>query len=490
MAVDEIRWKELRPGLSILSDANVKTIADEALGVLSCTGVAIDHAEALELLHSNGCSVEKGRVRIPGGVVEKALTTVPSKFYLFDRNGERGFLIGGDGMLFNPGSSALTVLDSETMLQREPAAPDLIRFARLTDQLNHISAQSTALVPADVPREIQDRYRLYICLCCAVKPVITGTFTLGGFRTMKEMLIMVRGSREALKKKPLAVFDCCPSSPLRWSPLTCQTLMDCARNWIPAAVVSMPLCGLTSPVTLTGTLVQLTAENLSGVVIHQLTRPGAPVIYGGSPAATDMRKGTTPMGAMETMMIDAAAARIGKYFKIPVHAYMALSDAKILDAQAGLETGMGAVMAALAGIHVVSGPGMMSYQTCQSPEKLVLDNEICGMIHRLVRGIEARSQPLAPDLSSDLEDGELFAASTQTLRWLRDEIIIPGPVIDRDTYAVWKEQGGRTLWERARDEVTRLLQESPSMLDSSLRKVLRKRLNADIPKNRLPDENF
>lgn len=490
MAAEQMKWKTLRPELRILSDTGVKTIVDEALGILSEAGVAIEHDEARELLVSNGCTVVKDRVRFPGQVVDRALKTVPPEFYLFDREGETGFLIGGDGVLFNPGSSALTVLDSETLLQREPAVRDLIRFARLTDRLNHIAAQSTALVPADVPRKIQDRYRLYICLCCAVKPVITGTFTLDGFRTMRDMLVMVRGSREALKKKPLAVFDCCPSSPLRWSRLACQTLMDCARNWIPAEVVSMPLTGLTAPVTLTGSLVQLTAENISGVVIHQLTRPGAPVLFGGSPSAVDMRKGTTPMGAMETMMIDAALARIGRHFKLPVHAYMALSDSKILDAQAGLETGMGAVMAALAGIHVVSGPGMMCYQTCQSPEKLVLDNEICGMTQRLIRGIESRSRPLAPDLTGDLKDGELFAASPQTLRWLRDEIIIPGPVIDRDTYAAWKEKGGGTLWERAKDEVNRLLQDSPRLIDTSLRTQMKERLQADMGKEKLPDDNL
>ena len=225
---------------------------------------------------------------------------------------------------------------------------------------------------------------------------------------MKDMLVAVRGSERALREKPLAIFDCCPSPPLKWSNLTCQNLIDASKAGIPAELISMPLTGATSPVTLAGALVQLTAENLSGIVIHQLAHPGSPIIFGGSPAAFDMRKGTTPMGAVETMMIDAAYVQIGKHLGLPTHAYMGLSDAKIVDGQAGLETGMGALIAALAGANVISGVGMLNFESCQSLEKLVLDNEICGMALRMVRGIEARGDRLGGDLYGDIYDGQTF----------------------------------------------------------------------------------
>jgi trimethylamine--corrinoid protein Co-methyltransferase len=219
----------------------------------------------------------------------------------------------------------------------------------------------------------------------------------------------------------------------------------------------MPLTGATAPITLAGALVQLTAENLSGVVIHQLAHPGSPIIFGGSPAAFDMRKGTPPMGAVETMMINAAHVQIGKHLGLPTHSYLGLSDAKIVDGQAGLETGMGALVAALAGANVISGPGMLNFESCQSLEKLVLDNEICGLALRMVRGVEARGDRLAGDLYGDIYHGSHFLTSKETLRWFREELSQPGSVIDRDTYDVWMHQGKKSAWDRACQEVERIL---------------------------------
>ena len=166
---------------------------------------------------------------------------------------------------------------------------------------------------------------------------------------MKDLQLAVRGSGQALAEKPLTIFSCCPSAPLKWSDVTSQNLVDCARWGIPVEFISMPLSGFVAPVTLVGSLVQQTAETLSGVVISQLTRPGHPILYGGSPAIFDMRYETTPMGAVETMMLDCANSEIGKHLGMPTQGYIALSDAKQLDAQAGLETTMGATLAALAG---------------------------------------------------------------------------------------------------------------------------------------------
>lgn len=253
----------------------------------------------------------------------------------------------------------------------------------------------------------------------------------------------------------------------------------------------MPLTGATSPGTLAGALVQHAAESLSGVVIHQLAHPGSPIIWGGSPAAFDMRHGTTPMGAIETMMIDAAYAKIGKYLGLPTHAYMTLSDAKLLDAQAGLETGMGAVLAALSGINVISGPGMLDFESCQSLEKLVVDNEICGMALRLVKGIELR-EGLSDDLFGDIYDGEHFLTSSHTLNWLREEFYFPSEVIDRANYQMWNSTDGQSAGERAHQKVQQLLQqEAPPELDASIAQELSRIMLAEARKygmNQLPGD--
>ena len=242
---------------------------------------------------------------------------------------------------------------------------------------------------------------------------------------MLDVLVAVRGSKENLAEKPLAIFDACPSPALKWSNLTTQSLIDSARAGIPSELISMGMTGATSPVTISGTLVQHVAENLTGLVICQLAKKGAPVIFGGSPSSFDMRKGTTPMGAIETMMIDSAYAQIGKHLNLPTHAYMALSDAKINDSQAGLETGIGAILAALSGINVISGPGMLDFETCQSLEKLVLDNEICDMAYRLTRGIAQRDEPIATELFEGFSEKTQFLSMPHTRKWYRKEHYFP-----------------------------------------------------------------
>src|SRR5512136_761402 len=178
---------------------------------------------------------------------------------------------------------------------------------------------------------------------------------------MKHLLEVVAGGEDELAKKPMAIFDVCPSSPLVWSDTACQNLLDCAKSEIPAEIIPAPQMGATSPVTLAGTLVQSNAEFLSGMVMSQIVRPGTPIIYGGSPTTFDMKYLSSRLGSIENMMVACAAAQMGKHYRVPTQAYLGLSDSKTLDAQSGFETSTGTILGALAGINVVSGPGMLIF---------------------------------------------------------------------------------------------------------------------------------
>ncbi len=449
-----------RPTVALLSHRDVEDVIAEATRVLSETGVLVENRDAQLLLREGGASEEGGRFRIPDGMVRRALATVPPRIRLFGRDGAPAMDLGGNRVHFDPGSAAIHLFDTGAARRRAIETRDVVRFARLVDGLPNYAAQSTALTPGDVPGEIADRYRLYLILKTAVKPVVTGTFRKDGFAPMRELLLAVRGGEVELRRRPLALFDCCPSPPLKWSDLTAQALVDCARSGIPAELVSMPLAGATSPVTLREAAVQQTAENLSGVVIHQLAAPGSPLIWGGSPAAMDMRHGTTPMGAVETMMINLAASQAGKRLGLPTHAYMGLSDSKCPDYQAGLESGIGAVLAALAGINVVSGPGMLDFEICQSFEKLLLDHDACGMALRLVRGIERREESDAGLFRQVVESAE-FLSHPHTRKHWREEITVPSPLVARDTYGDWEARGAPWAHVEAAKEVERRLAKSP-----------------------------
>lgn len=484
----------MRATLRLLTPELVSQIRDEAFRVLAELGVEIHNPGVLALLAEYGAQVETGasRARVKRGLVEQALATAPPSFKLYDVGGKETHDFSGGQVYFTPGSAALNLLDFESSRMRRPKTADYVRYAKLVSRLNHLAAQSTALIPDDVPDPVSDSYRLYLSLLYGEKPVVTGTFTVESFALMRDLQLAVRGSAAELAAKPLTIFSCCPTSPLKWSEITSQNVVDCARSSIPVEFIAMPLAGFMAPVTLVGTLVQHTAETLSGILISQLAKPGAPVLYGGSPAVFDVRYETTPMGAIETMMLDCAYGEIGRSLNLPTQAYIGLSDAKLLDAQAGLETGIGATLAALSGINQISGPGMLDFESCQSLEKLVLDNEICGMALRLVRGIEPKDDlPTLPILEELLRDKHLLI-SPHTRRYLKTEHYVPGRVIDRAGRQRWAGEGSLTLGQRAHSEVERLIAAyEPSRLPDGTKQELTRLMQAEARRfgmDQLPEQ--
>ncbi|MFH1502759.1 MAG: trimethylamine methyltransferase family protein [Candidatus Eisenbacteria bacterium] len=485
----------MRPRLQFLDDALKERILHEALHLLATLGLKVQNENAATLLTDNGAGIDKAtrRITLPESLVMDAVKKAPSGFALYDVLGEQTHDLSGDNVHFTPGSSGITVLDPESGEMRTPVTRDFVDFTKLTSRMKYIEAQSTAFICRDVPEPVQDSYRLFLCLLLGEKPVVTGAFTIESYGAMRDMQLAVRGSAEALKQKPLTIFSACPTAPLKWSDVTAQNLLDCAADSVPVEYISMPLSGFMGPVTLVGSLVQHTAETLSGVVLSQLANPGCPVLYGGSPASFDIRYETTPMGAVETQMIDCAYAEIGKHLGLPTQAYIGLSDAKALDAQAGLESSMGATLAALSGINSVSGPGMLDFESCISPEKLVVDNEIAGLVQRMARGIEPRDDfPALPHFVEMLEDGHLLI-SKHTRKHLKSEHYFPGPVIERANLSRWREEGRSTLGERARSEVKRHLSEyEPSRLPDDAKKELGDIMSAEARKHgmdRLPERD-
>jgi trimethylamine--corrinoid protein Co-methyltransferase len=475
----------IRPKLELLSRELITKIIEEALVILEKQGLFVENKQALKLFQEAGMRVDSSseRVHITPKLVQDCLSTTPAVIKMYDRAGEKEFVVGGDEVHFDPGSTAVTILDHKTQLQRKATTEDVIRFVHLTDCLANLHFQSTGVISSDVPDIIADSYRMYLGLMFSTKPVVTGTFRVAGFKPMREMLVAVRGSEKNLAAKPLAIFDACPSPPLKWSDLTTQSLIDSARAGIPSQLISMGMTGATSPVTIAGTLVQHTAENLGGLVICQLAEKGAPVIFGGSPSSFDLRKGTTPMGAIETMMIDSGYAQIAKHLHLPTHAYMGLSDAKVNDNQAGLETALGAILGALSGINVISGPGMLDFERCQSLEKLVVDNEICGMAYRLINGISQRDDPIATNLFEEFTPQMQFLSLPHTRKWYRQEHIFP-TIIDRDTYDYWVSLGRKTIAERAAEETERLLRAHPApVVEEDVLKELKKIMLQDARSN-------
>jgi len=449
----------MRPTLSVLEPALVDRIIDEALGVLATTGVHIEDERALTRLAGLGLAADPatGRVLFPRASIERALATAPSSVTLHDRDGVVAAVLEGDNVHFVPASSALRVLDRRTQKARTPLTADFVEYVRLADGLKNISYLSTAFIPTDIPQDVADVWRLYLVLAHSKRPVVSGAFTAWGVSRMGQVMAMFRDGREDLVRRPMSIFTCCPNTPLRWGEDPVANIMDCAEWGIPIEIVPVLLLGMISPVTTVGALVLHTAEVLSGLAIAQAVRPGTPVIFGGAPASFHMRLMSNPMTAVEALQLYCGYAQVAKRLKLPCQAYMALSDSKFNDPQAGMETGVGAFLAASAGINSVSGPGMLDFVNCFSFEKLVFDDEIVAHAKRFVRPVEVREDLPTGELIAELVRDRHLLTSEHTLAHWPDELYLPGPTLDRTNWDQWAEQGSRDWRARANEVIDETL---------------------------------
>lgn len=451
--------QNITPGIKFLSSKSVEEIYHRALKILEETGAKFYCSRALDILQERGADINytTRTAKFPPELISEALKTAPSRLRLYDREGRETLDIGKAQSHFVPGSAALNILESDGSTLRRARAEDLVRISRLNDSLTNIALQSSAVVLDDVPDRIGDCYRLYLLLKNSSKPIITGAFSRQGIEHMHQLLAAASGGEQELQEKPRAIFDICPSPPLKWSEISSHNIIDCARLNLPMQLISLPMPGAASPVTLAGSVLLHTAEILSGLVLAQTVNPGAAVIYGGAPVNFDMKSGTTPMSAVEASMIGAASSQLGRYLDLPTQTFACLSDAKIVDAQAGLETAISGTIASLAGIDLISGPGILDFVDTFSLEKLVIDNEICGMNQRLSRGIAIDEERLAASLISELGPGGNYLDSEHTLKFFRQESYYPGRVIDRSSRSDWTRQGESSIFSRAREITAELL---------------------------------
>ena len=239
----------MRPKLQLLDRPFIERILAEAFELIRNPGVQVA-PYVVELLQAAGISVHDGVAHIPEVLARSSLASVPREFFLYDRRGKPAVHYGGDRVHFDPGSSCLNILDPESGKAHPARSFDLVRLVQVAEMLPQFAAQSTAMVCNDIAPEIGDWYRLLVVLWHSEKPVVTGAFSASSLHTLLELLVIESGGREALRERPRAIFDVCPSPPLNWSEFASQNLVDLARAGVPAEIVSMPLAGATAPVTL------------------------------------------------------------------------------------------------------------------------------------------------------------------------------------------------------------------------------------------------
>jgi len=471
----------MRPSVTVLDSEIVGRVLEDAKRILGEIGMEIRGRRLRERLIDHGLPTDASglRVRFPPEEVDRAIASCPRSFTLYDREGAPVSELGGDRVHFVPGSSGLKVLDHRSGETRPADTRDFVEYARLADGLDHIAHLSTAFsTDADVEAQVSDAWRLYLCLATSRKPVVTGAFTEHGVPRMVDLMQLFRADRADLITRPMSIFTVTATGSFRYGEDSCQNLIDCVESGIPVEIVPVTLMGLIAPVTLLGATVFHTVDVLAGIAMAQILRPGAPVLFGGAPAAFHMRAATSPMTAVEALRLDLAYVAVAKSLGLPTQAYMALSDAKLLDAQAGAETFASALLAALAGVNSISGPGMLDFVLVFSLPKLVFDDEMCGQALHFVRETRPLDDlPAEPLVQRLLEEQHLITAPHTLEHWPR-ELYLTGPVVDRENRENWIRKGSKDLAGRACDEVERRLAAyrpvgTDPRLDAEMRRIIR-----------------
>jgi trimethylamine--corrinoid protein Co-methyltransferase len=471
-----------------LTDQQVQRIHEAALSVLDRTGVEVMESESRQTLEQAGARVDKvhNRVFISRSMVEAALKVANHDVVLYSRDGQMDLHLRGKRVHLGTGGAAVYILDLDSGRTRETRLRDLYDIGRLVDTLDNIHFYLRAVVARDVSNDDIDVNTFYACLTATSKHVMGGCYFPSKVAEIKKIGTIIAGSEEQFLARPFLSFNLCwMVSPLRFAVETTETLTAAVRAGIPVSLVSAPQSGATSPASLVGTLVQVTAEELAGIVYVQLLRPGHPMLYGGMPLVSDLRTGSMSGGGAELALMNAASAQMSQFYGLPIYNTCALTDSKLPDAQAGFEKGLSTAVTALAGAQYNHhAAGMLESMLSVAYEQYIIDDDINGQVMRLVRGLEITDETLSLDVIHEVcTDGPgHYLGHPQTLQLMNTEYLYPHTA-DRRTRADWAAAGGLDIRERARLQARETLKTNfPQIVPEDVDAILRREFNILLPR--------
>jgi trimethylamine--corrinoid protein Co-methyltransferase len=444
--------------VNLFTDDEIDEIHLGTLEVMEKTGLFVEDEEALEIFDGGGADVNRKSkiVKFPPYVVEDAIRSAPSKILLPGRNPRHDFIVEGNRVGFTNFGEGIFVNDLSTGEQRSSNKQDTADAALLVDYLENFDLCQRAVGARDKPPEARSVHNAEAVLTHTSKHCVIGPVDREPLKWVIEVAAAVAGGKDKLRERPLLSFNTCPTSPLRLLGPFCRIVIDAARFGITPNIISMAMAGASAPVSLAGALVIQNAEILGGIVLSQLVRKGASVLYGSTTTIMDLKITTSPMGCPEIGMVSAAAAKLAQYYGIPSWVAGGWGDSKLPDAQAGHEKTLTALLPALAGANIIYGSGSLEMGTVLDWAQLVMDNEFAGMIKHVVNGIPVNDETLAVDVIHEIGPFGDFISHEHTRKYMRTLQSQP-KLIDRRRRDFWLQLGGKDLAERAREEAKYIL---------------------------------
>ena len=455
-------------------------ITDTAFAILERIGVGGATSEIRELALSNGAMErDDGRITFPRPLMEDVIAGSCKRVELpgFDRS--RSIEVGGGRVHVGTGGAAVQVLENDGQTFRDSNLDDLYGLMRIVDACDTIHYSLRPVVARGISNPLElDINTAFAAIKASTKPIGTSFFESANVAPVVEML------DAALGDTPFAMQPFCFASvchvvpPLTLAEEACGVLLECVRLGMPLQICSAAQAGATSPASLAGALAQGLAESLAGLSLVNMMKPGFPCILAFMPFISDLRTGAMTGGSGEAAVANAAAAQLLLGLGLPSTVSAGMTDAKVVDAQAGYEKGYTVALAAQAGADMINlSVGMLGSIMAASKEALVIDNDMCGAILRSVRGVEMFDGAIDLDLIEQVVTGEgHYLGTAQTLDLMTKEYVYP-KLGDRQSVHDWVQSGALTVWDRAKTRVAEIeAMSAPSHLSSDIEAAIRARL--------------
>ena len=436
---------------SLLSPEQIERVHVASLEILETVGLLVRNEKARIIFTRHGCEVVGGSqiIKFPRNVVENFRATIPPTFTFRGRDPKFDRTIPDDGPIIVTGSSAPNIIDPVTGRERRSRSDDIARIAHLVNELPGYDVFSVSTLADDAPVGQFTLARLYPAAKYCLKPIRITTKDLDDAQSVLKFGHLIAGSEEAFCENPFITFHFCPIvSPLTMDFASTEMLIFFTGKKLPVYPSIVPNAGLTSPMSLAGTLAQGNAEFLAAAILMQMVEPNTPLIYSTLPTVADMRTGAYASGSIECGMLHMAFAQMAHYYNVPCGGYIGLTNAKIDDAQSGYETGMSSLAGLLAGVDMLNMGGLLDSLKVFDFGKAVVDDEIAQMLKRVKRGFEFNDEDLALDVIAEVGPGGSFLVNRHTVKRMKTAALLP-KLADRDSRDTWEANGALDTHARA-----------------------------------------
>ena len=446
------------PKVSILSDEEIRKLHTRALDVLEKVGVKYESHRCLDVLEGAGHKVDydSGMAWLKPDLVERCIKSTPRTITMGARNPKHDLLIDGSRLEISTNGQASFTQDHRTGERRQGTVRDLRESTKIAHHLDVIDFVWPMVVPFDVPGESRVLHEMYHSFATTSKHIQHEIQLPEHLPFALEMLEVLHGSREDLRKRPMFSVVACTVSPLQHEPKMSELCLDLAGAGVPIVVWPMPLTGATSPVTVAGTCLMSVVEFLSGLVLFQTAAPGCPLVYPLGPEILDMKSGMASCGGPETGLFNLVLGQMASYYEVPSMGVGLNNDAKVVGIQAAYESMGTGLTAALSGADMLNGIGVLDDNNTLSLNQMIIDAEIARMIKRIRGGVVISDETLMMHLVEKAGPGQHYLGFKETLQGVRNGEMFFPQFGYRNTYDRYFQEGNNEI-EKARAEVERIL---------------------------------